>query len=100
MNKRPLLSFCFVFLFLVSLCGSLSLGAADTVITNRPTILPRVTVIGTNATKSLTSPSLAWAAQQYKQIPGGFALKSATDMQKGRASNFQDLLALTPGVFM
>jgi iron complex outermembrane recepter protein len=68
--------------------------------TNTPAVLPPVTVFGTNNAGSLTSPSAAVSAEQYRQIPGGFTVKTADDMQKGRKSNFQDLLQGVPGVFM
>jgi iron complex outermembrane recepter protein len=65
--------------------------------TNAPMVLPGITVIGRT---SLTSPSAAEAAEQNRQIPGGFMVKTADEMNKGRASNFQDLLQGVPGVFM
>src|SRR5579884_311910 len=58
-----------------------------------------VTVTG-EATGSLTSASLDDAARQKKQTPGGFTLKSADEMQLGRASSFEDLLQAAPGVFL
>ena len=67
---------------------------------NAPAVLPPITVIGTNVSKSLTSPSADKAAAQKKEIPGGFTIKSADEMKKGRSSSFQDLLAGVPGLFM
>ena len=49
---------------------------------------------------SLTSPSAEKAAEQNTQIPGGFTVKTADDMKKGRTSNFLDLLSGVPGLFM
>ena len=49
---------------------------------------------------SLTSPSAEKSAEQNKQIPGGFTVKTADEMKKGRASNFLDLLQGVPGLFM
>jgi outer membrane receptor for Fe3+-dicitrate len=66
--------------------------------TNAPMVLPGITVIGYNT--SLTSPSAEKAAEQGKQIPGGFTVKTADEMKKGRTSNFQDLLQGVPGLFM
>jgi len=60
-------------------------------------VLPGITV---NGRVSLTSPSAAQAAKQNTQIPGGFTIKTTDDMNKGRASNFLDLLQNTPGLFM
>ena len=34
------------------------------------------------------------------QVPGGFTLRSAEEMARGRASNFEDLLKRTPGLFL
>ncbi len=65
--------------------------------TNAPMVLPGITVIGR---ASLTSPSAAEAAEQNKQIPGGFTVKTADEMKKGRTSNFLDLLSGVPGLFM
>jgi len=66
--------------------------------TNAPMVLPGMTVIGHDT--SLTSPSAAQAAEQKKQFPGGFTVKTTDEMNKGRASNFLDLLQNTPGLFM
>ena len=66
--------------------------------TNAPTVLPPVTVIGYPG--SLTSPSVEKAVEQYKQIPGGFTIQTTDDMNRGRASSFQDLLRGVPGVFV
>ncbi len=69
--------------------------------TNSPTVLPEITVVGqVPGSGSLTSPSAEKSAGQYKQVPGGFTVKTADEMNKGRASNFQDLLQGVPGVFM
>ena len=58
-----------------------------------------VTVTG-EATGSLTSVSPEESAKQKTQIPGAFTLKTNEDMELGRASNFEDLLQRTPGVFL
>jgi iron complex outermembrane receptor protein len=68
--------------------------------TNTPIILPEITVIGHPVPDSITSPSAEKAARQNKEIPGGFTIKTADEMKKGRASNFQDLLQNVPGLFM
>ncbi|HEY1661884.1 MAG TPA: TonB-dependent receptor [Verrucomicrobiae bacterium] len=64
------------------------------------TTLSEITVIGQAPAGSLTSPSADQAAGQNTQIPGGFTVKTADEMNKGRASNFQDLLQGVPGLFM
>jgi outer membrane receptor for ferrienterochelin and colicin len=64
------------------------------------TVLPEITVIGHAPTSSLTSPSANIATEQNSEIPGGFTVKTADDMNKGRASNFLDLLQGVPGLFM
>jgi iron complex outermembrane receptor protein len=68
--------------------------------TNATTVLPEITVIGHRMPDSLTSPSAEKSAGQEKEIPGGFTVKTADEMNKGRASNFQDLLQGVPGLFM
>src|SRR5580692_11363966 len=66
--------------------------------TNSPTILPDITVVG--HPESLTSPSPDQAAKQKTPIPGGFSVQGSDDMYQGRASNFEDLLHGTPGLFL
>jgi iron complex outermembrane receptor protein len=61
-------------------------------------VLPPVKVIGYPQRESLTSPSSDTSAEQKKEVPGGFTVKTNDEMQKGRASNFQDLLGGAPGV--
>jgi len=68
--------------------------------TNEPMVLPEITVFGQVAPGPLTSPSAAKAALQKQEIPGGFTIKTTDDMKEGRASNFLDLLAGVPGLFM
>src|SRR5215470_13277962 len=58
-----------------------------------------VTVTG-EPTGSLISVSPEEAARQKTQIPGAFTVKTNDDMELGRASNFEDLLQRTPGVFL
>ena len=59
----------------------------------------RVTITG-EATGSLTSVSPEESADQKKQVPGAFTVRTTDDMELGRASNFEDLLQRTPGVFL
>ena len=68
--------------------------------TNAPIILPEITVTAYLSPDSLTSPSVEKTAGQNRQIPGGFTVKTADEMKKGRASNFLDLLSGVPGLFM
>jgi outer membrane receptor for Fe3+-dicitrate len=65
----------------------------------KPAEAEEVTVTG-EATGSFTSTSPEESAKQKTQVPGGFTLKSADEMKLGRASNFEDLLQRTPGVFL
>jgi outer membrane receptor for ferrienterochelin and colicin len=58
-----------------------------------------VTVTG-EATGSLTSGSPEDSASQKRQVPGAFTVRTTDDMELGRASNFEDLLQRTPGVFL
>ena len=68
--------------------------AVDTISGNRG-----VTVTG-EAIGSLTSTSPGESAKQKTQVPGAFTVKTDDDMELGRASNFEDLLQRTPGVFL
>ena len=58
-----------------------------------------VTVTG-EAIGSLTSMLPEEATKQKTQVPGAFTIRTADDMELGRASNFEDLLQRTPGVFL
>ena len=58
-----------------------------------------VTVTG-EAIGSLTSGSPEETAKQKTQIPGAFTVRTADDIELGRASNFEDLLQRVPGVFL
>src|SRR5215510_3027256 len=58
-----------------------------------------VTVTG-EPIKSLTSVSPDVSAEQKTEVPGAFTVKTNDDMELGRASNFEDLLQRTPGVFL
>ena len=60
----------------------------------------RIIVTGQVDPESLTSPSTEKAAEQKSGTPGGFTLRNADKMERGRASNFQDLLKRTPGLFL
>src|SRR5215469_2276742 len=71
--------------------------SADT--SNNAVETETVTVTG-EATGSLTSLSPEESAQQKSQVPGAFTVKTTDDMELGRASNFEDLLQRTPGVFL
>ena len=81
----------------VSVIGIQTGQAVDT--SNNPTETEEVTVTG-EATGSLTSVSPEESAKQKTQVPGAFTVKTADDMKLGRASNFEDLLQRTPGVFL
>ncbi|MGB7768886.1 MAG: TonB-dependent receptor [Verrucomicrobiia bacterium] len=89
-----------MFLLAGQLLAAGILMSAELPATNAPTVLPAITVLGRAIPTSLTSPSADQAAAQKTEIPGGFTLKTAQEMNKGRASNFQDLLQGVPGLFM
>jgi iron complex outermembrane receptor protein len=71
--------------------------AADT--SNNAAETEGVTVTA-EATGSLTSVSPEESAKQKTAVPGAFTVKTRDDMELGRASNFEDLLQRTPGVFL
>ena len=89
----------FIFAVAVLLLATNFAKSANVPLTNAPVILPSITVTGA-LSPSLTSPSAAQAAEQNKEIPGGFTIKTTDEMNKGRASNFLDLLQGVPGLFM
>src|SRR6266850_108323 len=60
----------------------------------------RVVVTAQAEPESLTSPSAEKAAEQKREVPGGFTLRNAKEMERGRASNFEDLLKQTPGLLL
>jgi len=62
--------------------------------------LNRVVVSAPAEPESFTSPSLEAAAEQEREVPGGFTVKTADEMERARASNFEDLLKGTPGLFL
>jgi iron complex outermembrane recepter protein len=68
--------------------------------TNEPTILPPITVLGTNNGGSLTSPPFSEAAQKKKEVPGGFSLQGVEPMYQGRVSSLDDLFQNAPGLVM
>ena len=75
-------------------------NAADVPSTSSAETLSRVIVTDQAEPESLTSPSAGKAAEQKKEIPGGFTLRNTEQMERGRASNFEDLLKRTPGLFL
>lgn len=81
----------------VTVIGIQTAQAAET--SNKPAETEEVTVTG-ETTGSLTSVSPDESAKQKTQVPGAFTLRTTEDMELGRASNFEDLLQRTPGVFL
>jgi iron complex outermembrane receptor protein len=65
----------------------------------KPVEAEEVTVTG-ETTGSFTSASPEESAKRKAHVPGAFTIKSADEMKLGRASNFEDLLQRTPGVFL
>ena len=81
----------------VSVIGIQTAHAAEA--SNEPAETEEVTVTG-EATGSLTSVAPEESAKQSMQVPGGFTIKTADEMELGRASNFEDLLRRAAGVFL
>lgn len=73
---------------------------ASGILTNAQEATSRIIVTGLIEPESLTSPSTERAAEQKGEIPGGFTLRNAEEMTRGRASNFEDLLKRAPGLFL
>jgi iron complex outermembrane receptor protein len=98
---HPTLSYRGAMLFaIVQLFGASVSQSAEVAATNSPMILPETTVVGYPKGQSLTSPLVEKANALKKQIPGAYTVKTTAEMDKGRASNFQDLLQGVPGLFM
>jgi len=85
------------FVTAVAIVGIQNTGSAE--ISSMPAEAEEVTVVG-EATGSLTSVSSEESTKQKTQVPGAFTIKTADEMKLGRASNFEDLLQRTPGVFL
>jgi len=81
----------------ISVFGIQTARAAET--SNNSAETAEVTVTG-EETGSLTSALPEESAKQKTQIQGAFTVKTTDDMDLGRASNFEDLLQRTPGVFL
>jgi iron complex outermembrane receptor protein len=84
----------------IAFCGGLTLtvGAIEPPVP--PVVLPPVIVHGTNDIPTLTAPSLSEAQAQKIEVPGGLTIKDTHDLERGRASGFQDLLRGGPGVVL
>jgi iron complex outermembrane recepter protein len=76
------------------------LVAAGPVSAAPPETMPKTVIEGSNVAGAATSPSLEEAAYQRREIPGAITLRDTSDMYRGLASGFQDLLARTPGLVM
>jgi len=83
-------------LLVIAAVGLLASGAS----TETQEATTRVIVTAEAEAASLTSPSVEQAAEQKNEIPGGFSLRTPEEMDRGRASNFEDLLQRTPGLYM
>jgi iron complex outermembrane recepter protein len=89
-----------IFVAAVHLLATRILESAETPPTTDSATESRIIVTGAAEPESLTSPSTEKAAEQKKEIPGGFTLRNAEEMDRGRASNFEDLLQRTPGLYL
>lgn len=83
----------------ILLLATRAVKSADVPLASNPEA-SRVIVTGQAEPESLTSPSAENAAEQENQVPGGFTLRDAEETKRGRASNFEDLLKRTPGLFL
>lgn len=89
-----------IFVAAVQLLATAASKSADVPANDETESLSRVTVTAQAEPESLTSPSAEAAAEQKKEVPGGFTVRNAEEMERGRASNFEDLLKGTPGLFL
>lgn len=87
-------------LLAITAVALIAIPRAQAVDTSSNTAETEVVTVTGEATGSLTSTSPDESANQKRQVPGAFTVKTAEDMDLGRASNFEDLLQRTPGVFL
>ena len=92
--------FKLIFVAVVQLLATTASRSADVPSNDDTESLNRVVVSAQAEPESLTSPSFEAAAEQKKAVPGAFTVKNAEEMERGRASNFEDLLKGTPGLFL
>jgi iron complex outermembrane receptor protein len=78
-----------------SLLGILPLSAQQP--STPSTVLPPVTV--TADAPSLTLPTITEAREEVARTPGNNSVVDAEEYRLGRASNFEDVFQLTPGVY-
>jgi len=78
----------------------IAISAAQAVDTSSNAAEAEGVTVTAEATGSLTSLSPEESAKQKTQVPGASTVRTADDMELGRASNFEDLLQRTPGVFL
>ena len=78
----------------------IALPAAQAVETSTNAAEAEGVTVTAEAIASLTSMSPEESAEQKRQVPGAFTVRTTDDMELGRASNFEDLLQRTPGVFL
>ena len=74
--------------------------SAKTELMSDPNATNSIVVTAQAESESLTSPSIEDAGTENEENPGGITIKTTEAMERGRASNFQDLLQRSPGVFM
>jgi iron complex outermembrane recepter protein len=82
------------------LAGALIVSGQEVSPSKPPIPLPSVIVTGATNRSSLTSPPISEAARKMKEVPGGFTIQGADDLDKTRASSLDDLLQNAPGVIM
>ncbi|MGB9476503.1 MAG: TonB-dependent receptor plug domain-containing protein, partial [Candidatus Udaeobacter sp.] len=87
---------CFLAVVFIASCAKQILAQDST---PAPSEAAGVTVTG-EAIGSLTSGSPEESAKQKTHVPGAFTVETNDDMELGRASNFEDLLQRTPGIFL
>src|SRR5262249_43175986 len=81
-----------VLLFFANASAAEETASTDTIDTSR------LVVTAAAEPESFTSPSIEKAAEQEREIAGGFTIRSADAMQQGRASSFEDFLKPAPGL--
>jgi hypothetical protein len=81
-----------------SSCSNRNSNRAAAETSNKPAETEEVTVTA-EATGSLTSVSPQESRKEKTHVPGGFTIKTAEEMKRGRASNFEDLLQRAPFFF-
>ena len=75
-------------------------GESDPPPTPTPFVLPSIVVTGRKETEPFVSSIPEEVEDRMRRVPGGVDLVGNDSFRKGRASNFEELLRRSPGVYL